>query len=757
MQTYSTLDLDDILKRHTASTIAVAHTANQHHHQHHRHGGSGSSKGRLARFIPRCRSCISLACCSSRRRIVFCVCIILSLCALLATVLSLTVFAGPGVAPGDEEVFATFLRKRVHCADMEGSGGVLSFFGGVASNLSRNHVCELSNVVLDTDGDWPLYGGIKPAISIPVSHTAYKDRLLEHIHRREIQQKQQQERQREEERERALRLHVPLATYTHTLNDNNNNNHAQHSAAAFRFMFPYPYSIFGSRFFTVATTAMGEHEEGRRSDLGTVVLYASHYGIRHPVHGLENLGTLIETLDRLLMRHGSSSPHVERVGGVNDQKDPISLPSCRGIADSRSSSSSSGGGTHHNNMRCISQLHHFIIMTKREKFDQKGFVFACLRAALVGAYRRAGRAESEAMAVPISTVRARPFWSSSGVRIERAIVPGALYDLFTNAAQGARFRHDLHRVLSQQGQERVVDPVPSLSHLDGQAASSAARRIVYFRRRSTVRMLVDEDAFIDLLSRAAAEFGAAVSVVTASKMSAVSLHAELSTAQIGIGMHGADLANMLMLGTALGDDEDKKENSNNNNNNVAVIEMNPFMFVEPRFLQICAKLPSCHYLAFNCNGERCAFAGDTKQLHNLLVEAGVRYSRDEQTGREIFHAKKQQALNCSIPASGYLGSASSEHVACWKLLHGTDLIQHLYSTLRSQNMSVMPCNHQREFLNVLVDAMVKVKWIADDSAMSDAVQKKLDAVSVCPRDRRKGAEITKHLRKGFVPLDQRPV
>lgn len=650
-----------------------------HHHHHHSHSKSGSvSDSRLVRIVRMLRSC---ACCrASRKRCFAFVCILIL---LLALTIVLTIRSGVDVRSPlpfpDAEILHDLLLPRVKCVDLEKEQqkGDIALFGGGAlgEKLSRNHVCEVRDAVLE----WRMTsnnvntGVVDPAILIPIDKQAFMSRWRERLHAEFVLK-------REANAKKQLKGVVP---------EDGGDAHAEveksvervirdeyHTRAPWasvfgwylRTCFQYPHSIFGSKFHSCATTQIAPRGSG--AVLGTVVLYAPHYGFQHPVHSMENLGPLIASLDTLL------------------------LP-----PDAPAESSSSSTTCHSSSMRCIARLHSIVVGTKTA-LDESLLPFACLRAALVAALVRAGHTEAQALQVPIQHVRYRPAILGP-LTVERLVTPGALYDLFADSAQGERFRKDLYRYLTViLPRHQTAPPSGSVATVPPLAAAKPKRKVVYVSRMNALRRVMKkEDAFVKLLQRVAEACSATVSTIKAGAMTAVELAAQLGDAQVMIGLHGADLGNMLLLGSA------------NTDLPSAVVEVQPPFFVEPRFLQMSRKLSASanmHYHSLNCGSVSCA--GDVPAFRELLQITEVEYS---DTTHKLTAKGKKPELSCVWPSAGYLGDehGSAELKACWKLLHDTTLIEHLYGRIREADVDYVTTERARQALvGVMLDAFASVGW-----------------------------------------------
>jgi hypothetical protein len=214
---------------------------------------------------------------------------------------------------------------------------------------------------------------------------------------------------------------------------------------------------------------------------------------------------------------------------------------------------------------------------------------------------------------------------SSPQCFEKVIVPGFYYSVFPDTESTEPFQKTARKYLERNANVSFSD-IP--------------RRIL-LAKRSTKRIVTDWPVLVDFVKELVSELnkrnaGRNSIIVDEIEFGSHNFEQQASavaTADILLGLHGADLTNMMFM-----------------RRGSVLIEMNPLFFFENRFFEIATNL-GLHYMAWTCTHEDCAFGGDKAQFHNAVNQFGYDHQKRvfKRNGRE-FH----------YPFDRYLGYACKE-------------------------------------------------------------------------------------------------
>lgn len=166
-------------------------------------------------------------------------------------------------------------------------------------------------------------------------------------------------------------------------------------------------------------------------------------------------------------------------------------------------------------------------------------------------------------------------------------------------------------------------------------------RKILLSKRLTKRIVVDWDVLVrtvremaDAVSARAGGSAARIVVeeIEFGKHSFEEQAAAVASADVLIGIHGADLTNLMFM----------KRGS-------AVVEINPMFFFENRFVEMATSL-GIHYFAWTCTTEECAFGGKDPQRFRNTVRVG---NYDART--RLFHPPNDEPFRW--PYDRYVGYA----------------------------------------------------------------------------------------------------
>jgi hypothetical protein len=274
---------------------------------------------------------------------------------------------------------------------------------------------------------------------------------------------------------------------------------------------------------------------------------------------------------------------------------------------------------------------------------------------------------------------------------EHAVVPGSLYRLFPNSEWADDFRGGVARHVSRLKAEMAPTIRPSdrwmlQSERDGRYVGFPQQeRVILLALRGTNRRIKDVNATVKYIQRVLADpLGAVVNTIDFGAHEFAAQAAHVQRAGILVGMHGADLTNMVHL---------RKGRS-------AVVELNPLFFFESRFYEM-AQMLSVAYFAWTCTNSSCAFSGDAtrwRQLSDTMRRGTLHYNEATREfsggGLDTF----------AYPHDQYNGGC----LLCTRIACCSNLSATFYSTLRDSNVVLLPMAN--EWLPLLRQAAEHVGW-----------------------------------------------
>jgi hypothetical protein len=287
---------------------------------------------------------------------------------------------------------------------------------------------------------------------------------------------------------------------------------------------------------------------------------------------------------------------------------------------------------------------------------------------------------------------------------KKAVIPGAFYGLWPSTVTAGSFHHNLFLYLARLGKrggtegKLLAPPNGEVIRLEddgvaeGPRATSAAKakpssRLILIADRKSKRSVVDSDNLERIIQGVAKMVNAEVQTVQFGSKSFEEQAALAGAAGVLIGIHGADLTNMIF----------QKRGS-------VVIEMNPLFFFENRFFELSLALQHT-YLAWNCGSEECAFGGERAIFSNYATSHHLNYNAEDAS----FESKAGKRIKWNW--IGYTGMACpdcNEASCCGNISPG------YYGTLRDSNVRIGEGRHKREIEIVLQDAFIHLGWLQPD-------------------------------------------
>ena len=371
----------------------------------------------------------------------------------------------------------------------------------------------------------------------------------------------------------------------------------------------------------------------RRAPLlpGTTVLYSSKF-FAHPTHVLEGAGSL----------HLATNEETRRYGAGLANSCEARNPFCLGRIERFVSLGGTilGGSWHENTLRI-----------------------------LLGDVDKAIRFEHD-VDLMRTTDRSEP----PAVCFEKAVVPGFYYSIFPDTESTEPFQANVRTYLERHA------GMPS-----NRTARNRPRKIL-LSKRTTKRRVVDWDVleyFVRSLASAVTEatgVDVSVEVVEFGLLSFEQQATAAASADILMGMHGADLTNVMFM-----------------RRGSVLIELNPVFFFENRFFEIANNL-GVHYMAWTCTHEDCAFGGSMRQRFRSIA-AQAQYEKNTRTmewqgERFVWPADRPVGLSC--PHCNALVSRGGP-------LYG--------GFMQFRDSDIRVSGSLREIQSVMNNAMVKLQWI----------------------------------------------
>jgi hypothetical protein len=240
--------------------------------------------------------------------------------------------------------------------------------------------------------------------------------------------------------------------------------------------------------------------------------------------------------------------------------------------------------------------------------------------------------------------------ASSVVCFEKATIPSFYYGIFPDGEDTAPFQQAVERYLALHVFRRDTSAVGRGGESSGSASGDrlpleasrlgARRRTILLVQRSGKRTIVDFAALESFVRRFAEALATAsrkpveVAVITFGHSTFAEQAAAAARADIMMGLHGADLTNMIFM-----------------RRGSVLIELNPLFFFENRFFELANNL-GLHYLAWTCTHEDCAFGGAMHQRFRALV-AQAQYHKETRTlehngKRFVWPADRPVGLSCPL-------------------------------------------------------------------------------------------------------------
>lgn len=296
----------------------------------------------------------------------------------------------------------------------------------------------------------------------------------------------------------------------------------------------------------------------------------------------------------------------------------------------------------------------------------------------------------------------------SGFRcFEKLIVPGTYYEVWPNEEEGQKFRDTAYKYLSEKRKLKQQNPAADeslpkeewisktlQSGVNGAFARNSSRRVLLYAARTSKRKVVDAPIMVEFFKVVMQHFNGEVKTISFGKESFNSQAAHAQDADILIGIHGADLTNMIW--------QQKGR---------VVVELNPIFFFEPRFKLMADRL-GLHYIPWYCTSDRCGFGGD-----RLKVASYERQTKAEYTF--LWDERKivsKNYGNFTWPVDKYISNDVCD--GCDKMLCCSS-VKSVNWRNRETDIKVEP--HLEEIGSILVQGAIKMGWLPESTEVAKEV------------------------------------
>lgn len=194
---------------------------------------------------------------------------------------------------------------------------------------------------------------------------------------------------------------------------------------------------------------------------------------------------------------------------------------------------------------------------------------------------------------------------------KRAIVPGFYYSVFPDSEDTSTFQAATREYLTRNA---------NYTHTAERAG------VILMSKRTSKRSVVDWDKLVDFVKQQAALFRTAggktitVKEIEYGREAFAAQASSSAEADILMGLHGADLTNMLY----------QRRGS-------VILELNPLFFFENRFYELANNL-GLHYMAWTCTHTDCAFGGnEDSRFRSTVSRFGYNFEKRvfERDGRDL--------------------------------------------------------------------------------------------------------------------------
>ena len=281
---------------------------------------------------------------------------------------------------------------------------------------------------------------------------------------------------------------------------------------------------------------------------------------------------------------------------------------------------------------------------------------------------------------------------------DKLVLPGSFYGIWPQGEPTESFQANLVRYISQESDsyrsafakanetgnalqdERLRWLLPP-----GGKSILKDERVILMAHRTSKRTVVDWDNLVSLVEKEAARVQAVVKLIRFGDEPFAYSASLAYRAGILIGIHGADLTNMLFQRVGS-----------------VVVELNPYLFFENRFYELANAL-GLKYMAWNCGTHECAFGGDQGRFAEFNEGHGVRYNSTNYSFAGV------DGSNFTWSWKGYVGYACDpcHKLSCCSLVH-----RDYYGTLRDSDIMFGPTGgkHAREIVSVIRDAFDELRW-----------------------------------------------
>ena len=272
---------------------------------------------------------------------------------------------------------------------------------------------------------------------------------------------------------------------------------------------------------------------------------------------------------------------------------------------------------------------------------------------------------------------------------EKLVLPGAFYGIWPHGADTTPFLHAIDEYIINHAKEENdrakranAERNDEHSALQVEHVAGDGSKRILIAHRTTKRTIVDHESFVQIVTKHAARVGAVVDVV---QFGSKKFNEQLSLAKgarILMGIHGADLTNMLFLPA-----------------NSVVIELNPLFFFENRFDELAQALGH-KYMPWNCGTHECAFGGDRSHFDRYIQSHGLKYNYSDYTITTEAYGTFEWGWK------GYVGFGC---LACNDVTCCTGVRNGFYSELRESHIKIGEGKHADEIRSVLDDAFEHLK------------------------------------------------
>ena len=275
----------------------------------------------------------------------------------------------------------------------------------------------------------------------------------------------------------------------------------------------------------------------------------------------------------------------------------------------------------------------------------------------------------------------------------RSVIAGATYQFFQSPEMAHGFRDAiwarLEHVKRTEAAKPKADPLLAASGAGG-FVHDPKKRVILYAQRDAKRAVSDADNMVMILQAAASLVNATVKTIKFGDHPFAVQAAHAQEADVMIGLHGADLTNLVFQ-----------------RKGAVVIEMNPLFFFESGYREMAAQL-EVHYNAWTCTAPTCAFGGVRARWGQVIGNmADLKYN---ETTRVLTAPNYEPWV---WPYKGYVAGC----MQCDKSSCCTPLANAFYSALRDDNVRVG--EHAAEIAEVLIEGFQSLGWLpADVSARS---------------------------------------